>query len=76
MSTVFTDLEHTENYRVSNKTVFFLNKGYDAYISNGKTSFTVEVINLSWNQKITQENRLYWKFLQTCGRTHLRHTSP
>ena len=34
----------------------FLNTGYDAYISNGKTSFTVrfEVINLSRNPKITQ----------------------
>ena len=56
----------------------FLNTGYDAYISNGKTSFTVRfgVINLSCNSKITQENRLYWKFLQTCGRTHLGHSSP
>ena len=49
----------------------FSNTGYDAYISNGKTSFTVrfEVINLSRNPKITQKSRLYWKFLQTCGRT-------
>ena len=79
MNTVFTDLEHTENYRVnSNKIAFFLNTGYDAYISNGKTSFTVrfEVINLSCNPKITQENRLQWKFFQTCGRTHLQHSSP
>ena len=78
MNTVFTDLE---NYRVnSNKIAFFLslNTGYDAYISNGKTSFTVrfEVINLSCNPKITQENRLQWKFFQTCGRTHLQHSSP
>ena len=74
VNTVFTDLEHTENYRVnSNKIAFCLNTGYDAYISNGKTSFTVrfEVINLSCNPKITQKNRLYWKFLQTCGRTRL-----
>ena len=73
MNTVFTDLEHTENYRVnSNKIAFFLNTGYGAYISNGKTSFTVrfEVINLSCNPKITQENRL-----QSCGRTHLQHSS-
>ena len=60
VNTVFTDLEHTENYRVdSNKIAFFSNTGYDAYISNGKTSFTVqfEVIDLSCNLKITQENR-------------------
>ena len=45
---------------------------------NGKRSFTIwfEVINLSFNPKITQENSLHWKFLQTCGRTHLRHSSP
>ena len=57
---------------------FFENTGYDAYISNGKTSFTVqfEVIILSCNPKITQENRLYWNFFQICGRTHLRHSSP
>ena len=75
VNTVFTHLEHTDNYRVnSNKIAFlFLNAGHDAYISNGKTSFTVrfEVINLSCNPNITQENRLYWKFLQTCGQTHL-----
>ena len=79
MNTVFTDLEHTENYRVnSNKIASFLNTGYDAYISNGKTSCTVrfEVINLSCNPKITQENRLQWKFFQTCGRTHLLQSSP
>ena len=79
VNTVVTDLEHTENYRVnSNKVAFFFNTGYDVYISNGKTSFTVrfEVINLSCNPKITQKNRLYWKFLQTCGQTHLRHSSP
>ena len=68
-------LEHTENYRVLKLTqnCIFLNTGYDAYISSGKTSFTVrfEVINLSCNPKITQENRLYWKFLQTCDWTHL-----
>ena len=51
VNTVFTDLEHTENYGVnSNKIAFFLslNTGYDAYISNGKTSSTVrfEVIKL------------------------------
>ena len=60
------------------KLYFALNTGYDAYILNGKTSFTVrfEVINLSCNRKLTQENRLYWKFLQLCGRIHLRHPSP
>ena len=44
---------------------------------NSKTSFTVqfEVINLSCNPKITQENRLQWIFFQTCGRTHLQHSS-
>ena len=31
---------------------------------------------LSCNPKITQENRLQWKFFQTCGRTHLQHSSP
>ena len=77
VNTVFTDLEHTENYRVnSNKIAFFFNTGYGAYISNGKTSFTVrfEVINLSCNPKITQD-RLQWIFFQTCGRTHLQHSS-
>ena len=34
-----------------------------------------EVINLSCNPKITQENRLQWIFFQTCGRTHLQHSS-
>ena len=74
MNTVFTDLKHTENYRVnSNKIAFFLNTGYDAYIPNGKTSFTVrfEVINLSCNPKITQENRLYWKFYGLISGTRL-----
>ena len=58
--------------------IFLKNTGYDAYILNGKTSFTVqlEVINLSYNPKITQENRLYWKFFSTCRRTHLWHSSP
>ena len=32
--------------------------------------------NLLCNPKITQENRLQWKFFQTCGRTHLQHSSP
>ena len=78
VNTVFTDLEHPENYRVNSNKLHFFNTGYDAYISNGKTSFTVrfEVINLSCNPNITQKNRLHWKFLQTCGRTHLRHSSP
>ena len=80
VNTVFTDLEHTENYRVNaNKIAFFLIQDMMlTIISNGKTSFTVrfEVISLSCNPKITQENRLHWKFLQTCGRTHLRHSSP
>ena len=68
-----------KTHRKLNKIAFFSNTGYDAYISNGKTSFTVrfEVINLSCNSRITQENRLYWKFLQkACGRTHLQHSSP
>ena len=77
VNTVFTDLEHTENYRVNaNKIAFFLIQDMMlTIISNGKTSFTVRfgVINLSCNPKITQENRLYCKF---CGRTHLGHSSP
>ena len=34
------------------------------------------MIKWSCNPKITQANRLYWKFFQTCGRTHLQHSSP
>ena len=52
----------------------FLNTGYDVYILNGNTSFTVqfEVIKWSCNPKITYTQ----EFFQTCGRTQLRHSSP
>ena len=33
------------------------------------------MINLSCDPKISQENRLQWIFFQTCGRTHLQHSS-